>query len=53
MQVAKNAEYDSAWYAVHEKVFFSLIKKSNFKIKIFTSEIEVKKLSLKLENRIG
>ena len=53
MQVAKNAEYESAWYADHEKVFISLMKKSMFKIEIFSSEIEVKKLSLKLENRIG
>ena len=51
--VAKNAEYDSAWCADHKKVFFSPIKKSIFKIEIFTSEIEKKKLSLKLENRIG
>ena len=35
------------------KTIFYHIKKSIFDIGIFPSEIEVKKISLKLENRIG
>ena len=35
------------------KTIFEHIKKSIFNTEIFWSEIEVKKISLKLENRIG
>ena len=51
--LVKNVEYDSASCADHEKLYFCLWKKSIFKIDIFSSEIEVKKEFLKLENTVG
>ena len=53
IELAKNAEYDSAWCADHEKVFFSASKNQFLRSKFLPLKIEVKKLSLKLENRIG
>ena len=51
--MAKNVEYDWLLCGDLEKLYFSPIKKSIFNIEIFSSEIEVEKISLKLENRIG
>ena len=51
--LVKTVEYDSASCADHEKLYFCPWKKSIVKIDIFSSEIEVKKESLKLENTVG
>ena len=51
-ELAKNADYDWAWCADHEKLDLNH-QKINFLERNFSSEIEVKKISLKLENRIG
>ena len=51
--MAKNAIYGSAWSADHEKMSIGALKIQFSRFKIFSSDIEVKKISLKLESRIG
>ena len=51
--LVKTVEYDSASCADHEKLYSCPWKKSIVKIDIFSSEIVVKKESLKLENTVG
>ena len=52
IELAKNVEYDSAWCAEHEKRYFNPSKNSILKIQISSLEIDLKKISLKLEYRI-
>ena len=53
MELTKNAEYDSARCADHEKVYISPLKSQFLRSKFFSSQIEFKKISLKLVIRIG
>ena len=53
MEWAKNAEYDSARCADHEKVYISLLKNQFLWSKFFRHKKSLKKVSLKLQIRIG
>ena len=50
--MAKNAEYDSAWCANHEKLYLSPLKNQILRSKFFGQKSRLKN-SLKLVNRIG
>ena len=52
IELAKNAEYDSAWCANHAKLYMSPWK-NRFLDRNFLVRNRGKKISLKLENRIG
>ena len=45
-------EYESARSADNEKLYFNASKNDIFNVEIFSSEIEVKNIDLKLKNRM-
>ena len=53
MELAKNPVYDSARCADHEKVYINPLKNQFLRSNFFFRNLVWKKVSLKLETRIG
>ena len=52
IELAKNAQYDSAWCADYEKLYLSQLKNQFLTYKFFVRNLGEKNF-FKLENRIG
>ena len=53
MELAKNAQYDTARCADHEKVYISTLKNQFLRSRFFRQKLSLKKNFFKIEIRIG